>query len=256
MRRTLRYGFLLFVLLLFPFGPLFPWSPWKPGYDHVRLVRADVYYPTGHTLPEPYRDFDALIAQSEANLQFTSPKRITVVLTKDWSDFLRFQVLVRGHGVAAVTLATGTEIYVSPKLDEKQLDHREYLLHELGHALMNQHQSMLNGYRQAKVYWLAEGVCVWNGQQKSYFTRDEFLAEAKHTKLLPVMDGTNIGNMRFAYPTWRYFIEYLIAKKGRDQFQQFLLQAKDQPQNWRALFNQTYQQSFEDAVNNFETTLK
>ena len=71
-----------------------------------------------------------------------------------------------------------------------------------------------------------------------------------------MIDGTNITNMRFAYPAWRYFIEYLIASKGRDRFQQYLLQVKDQPQNWRTVFSTIYQQPFEEAVNNFETTLK
>lgn len=65
LRRGLFFSSVLEFLLAFPYGPLFPWSPWKPGYEHLALQRADIYWPTGTVLPQAYRQFDDLIAQTE-----------------------------------------------------------------------------------------------------------------------------------------------------------------------------------------------
>src|SRR5437899_270554 len=48
-RRGAFFSGVLVFLLAFPYGPLFPWSPWKPGYEHLALQRADIYWPTGTT---------------------------------------------------------------------------------------------------------------------------------------------------------------------------------------------------------------
>jgi hypothetical protein len=45
-----------FAIYAFLYGPLFPWSPIKPGYNHLSLARADVYYPQA-TTPDPAYEF-------------------------------------------------------------------------------------------------------------------------------------------------------------------------------------------------------
>jgi len=52
------YLAILLVLVAFPYGPLFPWSPMTPGYDRVRLKRADILYPRGAAIDADYHELD------------------------------------------------------------------------------------------------------------------------------------------------------------------------------------------------------
>jgi hypothetical protein len=260
-RRTVFFTFMLLFLLAFPYGPLFPWSPWKPGYDHLALQRADIYWPAGARLPDVYREFDSLIAQTERFELLDCPHRITVVECGSWTQFRRLMPHMTGHGLAALTLATGADIYVTPKVDEKQFDHREFLLHELGHAVINQHQSIPAALGFAKIDWLAEGISVANGQQRTYMSRSEVLVRAAGQPLGPVIDPDRrkeLGSpldMRFAYPVWRYFNEFLMTSHGRDTYQRFLLAAAGDPSRWRSQFEQIFGRRFGDDIEAFQRTL-
>src|SRR4051812_14813290 len=160
MRRKLRYAALLLFLLAFPYGPLFPWSPVHPGYATERFTRADVLYPKGTVLPEPYRQIDSLIAEAEQFHRLPMPRRVTVIACRSWEDFHRFLPQMRGNSFGAVTLVPGTVIYVTPKITEKGFDASEFLRHELSHAALNQSQSVWNGYKLAKHGWFFEGIAV------------------------------------------------------------------------------------------------
>ena len=261
LRRGTFFSGVLVLLLAFPYGPLFPWSPWKPGYDHLTLERADIYWPKGSALPDAYRQFDEFIAQTERFERLDCAKRITVVDCGTWSQFRRLMPHMSTHSVGAVTLATGAQIYVTPKLDEKRLDHREFLLHELGHALINQHQSIPAALEFAKIDWLAEGISVANGKQKSYLSLGEVLSHTDRDPLGPVIDPDRRGelpgplDMRFAYPVWRYFNEYLMTRHGRDVYQRFLLAAAGKPSDWRSQFEQVFGQPFHGEIEAFQETL-
>ena len=260
-RRGVFFGGALLFLLAFPYGPLFPWSPWKPGFEHLALQRAEVYWPAGSSLPEPYRHLDELIAQTERFEQLDCPKRITVVQCGTWAQFHRFMPHMRGQGLGALTLATGAQIYVTPKIEEKKFDPREFLLHELGHAVINQHQSIAAAYQFVRIDWLAEGISVANGQQKAYLNRAEVLERAARQPLGPVIDPDRRGelggplDMRFAYPVWRYFNEYLMARHGRDTYQQFLLAAAGEPGRWRSFFEETFGHPLGEEIEGFQETL-
>jgi hypothetical protein len=261
-RRGAFFAGALLFLLAFPYGPLFPWSPWKPGYDHMALERADVYWPKGAALPDAYREFDSLIAQTERFLELDCPKRITVVECGTWMQFRRLMPHMTSRGLGAVTLATGAEIYVTAKIAEKNLDHREYLLHVLGHAVINQHQSLLAAYRFVRIDWLAEGLSVSNGQQKSYLSRSEVVERAAHQPLGPIIDPDRRNelslpiDMRFAYPVWCYFNEYLMSSHGRDTYQRFLLAAARDPADWRNQFNRIFDRPLKDEIETFQQTLR
>ena len=225
-RRTLYFAGVLLVLLLFPYGPLFPWSPVKPGYEHLALERADVYFPSGTTLDPAYRRIDEYIAKSEQFHGLKAPKRICVVACGDWSSFRRFLPHMRGTGVGAVTLATGTAIYMSPHLAERRLDANEFLRHEISHATLHQNQSLANALRIIKVEWVSEGLAVAYGDQKSY------------------------------YVVWRRFNEFLMATRGREAYQRYLEAVLQDPEAWRELFPQHLGLSFAEAVEEFQGAMR
>jgi hypothetical protein len=60
-------------------------------------------------------------------------------------------------------------------------------VHELGHAVIDQHQSIPAALGFVKIDWLAEGISVAKGQQSSYMSRSEVLAPAAGQPLGPVI---------------------------------------------------------------------
>ncbi len=258
MKRTFWYACALLFLMTFPYGPLFPWSPVKPGFEHLALERADVYYRTGTTLDPGYRRLDEYIAASERFHHMTAPRRLCVVACSDWADFHRFLPQHRGNGVGAVTLATGTIIYVSPRLAERKLDTGEFLRHEISHATLNQNQSLWNAYRIANVPWLLEGLAVANGDQKSYYTDAEFFGRIGREDVGPFLDPARRGeagpefDIRYAYVAWRKFNEFLMAAKGRDRYQSYLQAVLRDPGSWRAAFSAAFGVTFDGAVAEFQ----
>jgi hypothetical protein len=262
--RSLYYAGILLVLLLFPYGPLFPWSPVKPGFEHIALDRADVYYPTGTTLDPAYLRADSIIRESESFHRLAAPKRICIVACKDWDDFARRLPQFRGsRGIGAVTLATGTVIYVAPSLKERGKDVGEYLRHEVSHATLHQNQSIMNAYRLTEVQWLSEGIAVSYGNQKSYYSDAEFQARIQRENVAPFIDPARRGEvkelfeMRYAYVAWRRFNEYLIASRGRDVYQGYLTAVMRDPRAWRELFPKHFQGlSFAQAIEEFQRSAR
>lgn len=257
-KRTFITSVVLLIVCAFLWGPLLAWSPWKPGLDTIALQRADVYYTAGSTLPSAYREIDTYIQGAEQFLQLSAPKRLTVILCRDWSQFRRLMPHMRSTGLGGVTLVTGTAIYITPKLDERGFDHGEFLRHEITHAVTHQNQTLLNSFRYGKVEWLCEGTCVLYGRQRSYLSREEFLARAATTPLLPVIDPDQRPpsiDMRFAYPTWRYFNEFLMAQ-DRSRYQRFFVRTIADPPQWRTIFEQEYSRPFDAAVAEFEKSVR
>ena len=66
----------LIIAAAFLDGPLLPWSPLKPWYTHFKLHRADIYYPSGTTLGEPYQQVDSFIEEAETFHRLKMPDRI------------------------------------------------------------------------------------------------------------------------------------------------------------------------------------
>jgi len=247
---------LLLVLLLAALdGPLFPWSPLKPGYSHLALSRADVFYPTGTTLDPAYRVIDGFIAEAEEFHRLKIPERITVIEARNWTDFHLQMPVIRGTAVGAATMQTGTVVWVTPKLAEKHFDVGEFLRHELSHAIIDQNATIWHSFKMARQPWFYEGIAVSFGRQQTYLSRDEFVARARAEPLAPVFDGHS-SDMRFNYPAWRYFLEYMIRTRGRDTFQRYLLGFMQEPESYLPLFRQTFAISFTDAIHEFENQVR
>jgi hypothetical protein len=245
---------LVVVVAAFCDGPLFPWSPIKPGYIHFTLHRADIYYPSGTTLDESYKQLDSFIDEAEKFHQLKMPDRIAVIAPRTWTDF-HLQVPWQRGPVGALTLQTGTAIFVTPKLAEKHFDTAEFLRHELSHAILDQNMTLWRGHKMNREPWLYEGLAVDFGQQKSYLTEDEFLARAQTQPLAPAFNGDN-SDMRFNYVAWRNFLEYLIRTRGRDKFQDYLLRVMQDPDQARALFPEFFGVSFDAALLEFQSRLR
>jgi hypothetical protein len=236
-------------------GPLFPWSPIKPGYARFILHRADIYYPAGSALDDAYRQVDSFIEEAETFHQLKMPDRITVIASRTWTDFHLQAPWERGNAVGAITLQTGTVIWVTPKLAEKHLDTAEFLRHEISHAILDQNMTLWRGHKMNRQPWLYEGLAVDFGRQKSYLTEDEFLLRAQTEPLEPAFNGGN-PDMRFDYVAWRYFLEFLIRSRGRVRFQDYLLRVMQDPDQARALFPEFFGKSFDDAVREFEARVR
>ena len=109
-----------------------------------------------------------------------------------------------------------------------------------------------------KIDWLAEGISVANGRQKSYLSLGEVLSRAAKESLGPVIDpALHKGplDMRFAYPVWRYFNEYLMTHHGRETYQGFLVAVAADPPEWRSQFERSFGRRFADEIEAFEETL-
>lgn len=263
MWRRLPYALAFLILLLFPYGPLFPWSPVKPGYTHVSLERADVYYPAGRPLDPAYLRVDEFIRDSEKFHRLPAPLRIRVVECGDWAAFQRFLPQYRSHGIGAVTLATGTVIYMTPRIKERGLDAGEFLRHEISHATLHQNQSLYNAFRIGGVEWLSEGLAVAYGNQKSYYSDAEFAARIRREEVAPFLDPSRRGEVagifeiRYSYVVWRRFNEYLMTAKGRVAYQGYLEAVMQDPREWRDLFPKHFGgTTFEDAVRAFQSAAR
>lgn len=257
MRKWLLGALVAIVVLLIAaalFGPLFPWSPLKPGYTHFTLHRADVYYPAGTTLAEPYQKLDQFIEEAELFHLLKMPDRITVIAPSTWTRF-HMQVPWQRGPVGGLTLQTGTVIFITPKVAEKNFEVEEFLRHELSHAILAQNMTMWRGHKMNNQPWLYEGLAVDFGRQKAYLTEAEFLARAKTQPLAPAFNGDN-SDMRFNYVAWRDFLEYMIKTRGRGKFQDYLMRVMQNPDDARAIFPEFFGITFNGAVQEFEKSLR
>lgn len=251
-------GFIVIVIVCWAlaYGPLFAWSPVHPGYNSFRLRRAEILYPTGSTPDPALRQVDSYIGETESWLQMTMHKPITVVVCRNWPDFFRFVPMIRGR-VGAVTLDTGTAIYVAPRVAEKHLDLAEFLRHELTHALVDQNVPIWRVYQMRPTSWLAEGVPVNVGRQKSYVTRAEFLARARDTNLLPVIDTTKeSADMRFNYIAWSNFIDYLRQTRSHATFLRYFRTFLNDPAGQHRNFQQIYGKPLPDTIQEFQDAIR
>ncbi len=240
----------------FAYGPLLPWSPVKPGYAMAPFTRAEVFFGQTTSLLAGYREIDAIMTEAEAfhRLRFQRPVR--VIACKNWGDCERGLPWLRVHSLGGVALATGDVIYITPKLAEMHFSTREFLRHELSHALLHQNTTLFKAYRIGQASpWLTEGLAVSFGRQRDYFSREQFLEMAARVDLAGYFDPAHPAspwNARFAYPTQRYFIEYLKRQHGEDAFAAFLRQAIAAPDRTVALFGESFHRPMANAIDDYQ----
>ena len=252
-------GILVLAAGAFAYGPLLPWSPVKPGYTAASFRSARVYYDGARAMNPDYLAIDDAMAEAEAfhKLKFRHP--LTVIACKNWGDCGRGLPWLPVGNLGGVTLLTGGVIYITPKVEEKHLHTGEFLRHEISHALISQNTSPLAVYELGKHEWLFEGIAVAFGHQQDYFTRGEFLKQAAQTELANYIDPIQRAtpwNPRFAYPTERYFVEFIRNRFGEDRFASYLSKTIARPERAESMFGDTFGISFAEAIASYQKSVR
>jgi hypothetical protein len=256
-------GLLSFILAMaFAFGPLLPWSLFKPGYHTIAYASADVFFGGPNEQLGDYGGVDRMIREAEAFHRMKYLRRVKVIACKSWGDCERALPWLNVKSLGGVTLAIGDVIYITPRLKERNLCVEEFLRHELSHALLSQHTTILKSLELTKQAWFSEGLAVSFSKQEAYLSKAEFLERAPQTDIAKFIDPDKMDrtlpgwDARFAYPAQRYFLEYLKWRFGADRFQDFTVKYIDNPFDYRALFNDVFQIPFPDAIRQFAQAIK
>jgi hypothetical protein len=264
---TLKRGIVGLIVLAFlaafPLGPMFAWSPVHPGYQQMQFSRADVLYPVGAALDPAYRKIDLYVAEAETFHQVKWIKKVKIVVCRNWGDCDRFATPFLGRPLA-VTLPTGTVIFVTPKAADFRADIGELLRHELSHAVLKQDRSLLNVLRMRKQPWVVEGVAglvpemvtTAPGRQPIVLPEAEFLWRAKNEGLWPYFAEAVQKNWRFSYTAYVYFWNRQIERRGKATFLGFERACFSDPQACRSIFFDVYGTTLRTAVDDFQAEVR
>jgi hypothetical protein len=266
MRMSWKHSILGLIILaflaVFPWGPLFAWSPVHPGYRQVQFSRVDVLYPDGAALDPAYREVDRYIGVAESFYEVKCLKKIRMVVCRNWSDCVRFATPFLGRPLA-VTIPTGTVIFVTPKTAAFGADIGELLRHELSHAVLKQNRSLVSVLRIRNHPWVSEGVAglvaemgaTAPGRQSLSLPKMEFLSRAKREELWPSFAGVP-KDWRFSYTAWLYFWNRQIERSGKAAFLRFERACFSDPQACRSIFADVYGTDLRSAVDEFQTEVR
>jgi len=253
---------ILAFLAAFPWGPLFAWSPVHPGYRELRFSRADVLYPDSMALDPAYRGVDGYVAAAEKFHEVACPKKVKIVVCRNWSDCNRFATPFLGTPLA-VTIPTGTVTFVTPKAIAFRADIAELLRHELSHAVLKQNRSLLAVLRMRKESWVSEGVAGLVAEMRPTAPErqpitlpiPEFLSRAKREELWPSFAPAQ-EETRFRYTAWVYFWNRQIERNGRPTFLRFEQACFSNPEKCRSTFANVYGTDLRNAVADFQAEVR
>jgi hypothetical protein len=256
--------FMLALLAAFPWGPLFAWSPLHPGYRQVRFSRADVLYPDSRVLDPGYREIDHYVATAESFHQLKFSKKVKVVVCRNWNDCLRFAApFLMGQRPLAVTVPTGTVIFVTPRADG-WADIGGLLRHELSHAVQNQNCSVVSVLRMLRQPWVSEGVAgvvaarslPAPGLHLASLPESEFLSRAKTEDLWSSFAAASQKDWRFSYTAWIYFWDRQIERNGKSTFLRFERACFYDPRGCQSIFADVYGTDLRSEVDQFQTEVR
>ncbi len=251
-------------LAAFPWGPLFAWSPVHPGYRLAQYSRADVLYPDSAVLDPGYREVDRYVATAESFHEMKCPRKIRIVVCRDWNDCLRFAApFLMGQRPLAVTIATGTVIFVTPNATFTA-DIGGLLRHELSHALLDQNRSLVSVVRMLRQPWVSEGVAgvvaglgvTAPGRQLASLPEREFLLRATREDLWPSFSAGTRSDWRFSYTAWIYFWDRQIVNSGKPTFLRFERACFSDPEGCRKAFAELYGKDLRKSVEEFQTEVR
>lgn len=263
-RRGLACFFVLAVLAVFPYGPLFAWSPVHPGYIKLTFKRADVLYPADRSPDPDFNDLDRYVALAEGFHNLTCSKKITVVSCRDWNDCLRFAGVFLGkQRPVGVTIPTGTVIFLTPYI-YGSWDVGGVLRHELSHATLSQNRSLLSVWRLLRQPWLSEGVAgvtagmgvTAPGHKLVALPAVDFIAKARQRELWPSFEAMPQRDWYFSYTAWEFFWVRQIQLHGKGTFLKFESACTSEPENCRSDFANIYGMDLRHAVKEYQDDLR
>ncbi len=263
-KRSILGMIVLALLAAFPWGPLFAWSPVHPGYQEVRFSRAEVLYPDWMTLDPAYRDVDQYLEVAEGFHELKCSKNVEVMVCGNWTDCQRFAApFLMGQRPLAVTVATGTVIFVTPSA-ERWADIGGLLRHELSHAVQNQNRSLVSVLRMLRQAWVSEGLAgvvaakgvTAPGRHLVSLPGSEFLSRAKTEDLWPSFTPQPEKDYRFNYTVWTYFWERQIERSGKATFLKFERACFSDPPSCPSDFAAFYGADLRRAVEDLQADLR
>lgn len=251
----------LLLMAAFPWGPLFPYSPIKPGYHVHGFHRAELVVPKNRTPHPSYLELERLLREAEQFHELPGPRRLTVVVCRNWGDFYRFMPHFRGWKGLGMALHPLETIYLTPAIQEQRFDEEEALRHELSHAVQNSNCSFRAAWRMKRQQWVGEGLAVWFQGGRRFLTAAEFEASARHQDLLRIIPPAHDlpvsrESMPFRYAAWHYFLRHLVERYGRESFQRFLLAYLDEPSSHQKHFAKVYGRTLADEVADFQKIIR
>jgi hypothetical protein len=232
----------------------------------VQFSRADVLYPDSAALDPAYREVDRYVAVAESFHELKCLKKIKVVVCRNWNDCLRFAApFLVGQRPLAVTVATGTVIFVTPRA-AGWADIGGLLRHELSHAVQNQNRSLLSVLRMLRQPWVSEGVAgvvAAMGRDRTGAAVGEL---ARRGVLVPGEDTEDLWasfaaapqkDWRFSYTAWIYFWDRQIERSGKATFLRFERACFSDPAGLAgAAFADVYGTDLRSAVDEFEAEVR
>jgi hypothetical protein len=251
-------------LAAFLCGPLFAWSPVHPGYRQVQFSRANVLYPVSAALDPAYREIDRYVAAAEGFHELKCARKITVVVCRNWSDCIRFAApFLMGQRPLAVTVATGTAIFVTPSAAE-WTDLGGLLRHELSHAVLSQNRPLVSVLRMLRQPWVSEGVAgvlagrgvTAPGRHLVSLPEPEFLSRARTEDLWPSFAAGSRNDWRFSYTAWLYFWDRQILLIGKPAFLRFERACFSDPNGCNRAFADVYGTDLRKCVEEFEAEVR
>ena len=167
-----------------------------------------------------------------------------------------------GQRPLAVTVPTGTVIFVTPRADG-WADIGGLLRHELSHAVQNQNRSLLSVLRMLRLPWISEGVAgvvaamgaPAPGRHSVSLPEAEFLSRAKTEDLWPSFSAP-LKDWSLSYTAWVYFWDSQIERSGKATFLRFERVCFSDPRSCRAAFAGPYRTDLRSAVGAFQAEVR
>lgn len=241
-------------------GKLFVYSPVKLGFVRHELARTVVYVEDGAD-QWGFEAIDGFVPDVEAWHGRRFRAKPVIYLFRDRDSYLR-----RTITKARFTAYPNGSLVISPwayaEAREGKISLETYVRHELSHLLLFQDMGPLAAY----VYfprWLLEGIAMASADQMgtSWYPSKQatYAAVARGVFMSPAAYGRWAGDdvtldidnpIAFAYSEFGCFVDYLMAKCGKDAFWAYVARLENARQP-DAVFQQSFGLDFEAGVADF-----
>ena len=242
-KRIFRRIVLLFILGLTAllawsmlFGRLVPFVPWTFAYGKSETDKAMVYY-RREASTAAFARIDALVAETETFHHLSFEKKPEIFVCESDAAYRR----ITGTNARFVTMPFRGRIYVSPRAEsdylEKRIQFKTYIKHELSHALLYQHMSIIHTLFYPA--WFMEGMAMVSAEQvgaDGYLTyekvretlREGYFVEPNDWGTILTSKGESVRSCPLAHKFWFIYAEFaliirdMMTRHGQEKVLQFM----------------------------------